>query len=298
MAGIIGARIAFGTDMGFFGPTALSLWSATRSTPNLRHIDILSLNLTSHAMDVLRRIAGEREVNIQFHLLTDDHFGSAPEKVRHLSKTSLARLLLPSLVQERVIYIDGDTLVKRDLDDLYNIDLKGNLIGGVRDFGVVKRLDLLTHGKTWDRQAETEQIMAPYPPADYVNAGVLLLDCVSIRGNKCIYSGLSDFNKASNYRNFDQDHINHLFRGRIKHLNPAWNDSRGRAVLQRTRTERLYGASAETEQERSGIIHYHGKVKPWRKMGYKDAKRSLHAVALYRMHKWIFDRQYSNIIFY
>ncbi|WP_435168752.1 glycosyltransferase family 8 protein [Falsirhodobacter sp. 1013] len=298
MADITGTRIAFGTDMGFFGPTALSLVSAIKSTPDLQQIVILSLDLTSDAADLLREIANEGEIDIHFHQLTDSHFGSVPETVRHLSKTTLARLLLPSLVQGRIIYIDGDTLVKRNLSDLFNIDLEGNLVGGVRDFGVVKRLDQLAHGHTWDHKTEREEIMAPYAAADYVNAGVLLMDCAAIRSNPEMHEKLGDFDRAARYRSLDQDHLNHVFRGKIKHLNPAWNDSWGRAAVQRARTEQVFGASDETRHEKTGIYHYHGPVKPWHRVGYKKARRHPSAIASYKVSKWLFDRRFPHIAFH
>lgn len=281
--------------MGFIGPTALSLFSAIRSTPGLRHIDILGMNLTHEAVALLRKIADDHEIHMHFHRLSDDDFGSTPDKVRHISKTSMARLLLPKLVEGRVIYIDGDTLVKRDLGELFDIDLEGNLIGGVRDFGSIKRINRMLDGIEWDRKSEIDKIMAPSSAADYVNSGVLLMDCAAIRAKNEICDAIKDFDRAAAYRHLDQDHINHVFRGSIKHLNPAWNSSWGQSQLQRARTTRIFGTSGETRREKTGILHYHGPVKPWHNVGFKKTKRYTAAVASYKFNKWLFDKSFPDI---
>lgn len=48
------------------------------------------------------------------------------------------RLLLPKLLSNysRAIYLDVDIVVREDLGNLFAVDLKGNLVGAVKDYGV------------------------------------------------------------------------------------------------------------------------------------------------------------------
>ena len=52
----------------------------------------------------------------------------------------LFRLLIPDLLEcPKVIYFDCDVLVNLDIRELWDIDLEGNCIGGVRDSKVKKK---------------------------------------------------------------------------------------------------------------------------------------------------------------
>ncbi len=283
--------------MGLVGPTALSLSSAIQSTPDLAKVDILSVSLDSKATDLLRRIADDRGIAIQFHPLKDDAFGSARHKGRHVPKAALARLFLPHLMEGRVLYIDGDTYVRRDLAEVYGISMDGHLIGGVRDSGSLHALHRISRGKTWSHLEETAKIVAPSPVHSYINSGVLLMDCGAIRNEGSLAEGMLKFERAIGYRTVDQDFINELFRGRIKHLNPAWNSSWGRASLQRSWAKDHGCSGAELKEEKDGIYHFHGPLKPWHSLPRDKWKRSIYAVAIYKAALWSFRRRYPEAIF-
>ncbi|MBP2622964.1 SP_1767 family glycosyltransferase [Streptococcus oricebi] len=81
----------------------------------------------------------------------------------HISLLTYARYLIPTYIKEkRVLYLDSDLLVRGELDSLFNLDLKGRLIGAVRDAngtgfnaGV-----LLIDNEAWKRQDLGRRLMA------------------------------------------------------------------------------------------------------------------------------------------
>ncbi|QUS35214.1 glycosyltransferase family 8 protein [Falsirhodobacter algicola] len=290
-------RIAYGLNMGLIGPTALSLWSAIRSTPSLGHVEILDVELTEAARDILRRIAGPAGVAITFHAMQDSDFDAARHKGRHVPKAALARLFLPRLVEDRVLYIDGDTLVRRDLAEAFTADLEGKPLGAVRDFGCLQGLDRVRRGKSWSHREVTEQLVAPFPVEDYFNSGVLLMDCAAIRNEGTLAQDMITFDRAQEYRTVDQDFLNELFKGRVKHLNPAWNASWGRTAQQRTWIG-LHGHDGpETQREADGIYHFHGPLKPWRKLPSNRWRRSIPAVARYKLALRSFRKAFPDVPF-
>ncbi|MDB6454461.1 glycosyltransferase family 8 protein [Falsirhodobacter sp. 20TX0035] len=294
-------RIAYGTDMGLIGPTALSLDSAIRCTPGLSDVDILSVSLDHKATDLLRRIAANGNVSLHIHPMRDEHFESARHKGKHVPKAALARMFLPRLVDGRVLYIDGDTLVRRDLAPVFGTPLNGNLIGAVRDFGCSEALSRIRRGKSWSYKGATkdaiETVVAPYDADSYINSGVILMDCAAIRDEDGLAETMVQFERAAAFRTVDQDFSNALFKGRIQHLNPAWNASWGRSERHRSWIRQMGHEGPETFREKDGILHFHGPFKPWKALPRNRWKRNPLAVGAYKLALWSFRRRYPDVAF-
>ena len=79
---------------------------------------------------------------------------------KHVSKACFVRLLIPRLLKKlkRALYVDGDTICKGSLKELYNTDFEGNYIIGAKgiDYSI--------------KQAEELGI------DNYINSGVLLFN--------------------------------------------------------------------------------------------------------------------------
>lgn len=114
---------------------------------------------------------------------------------------TLTRLALHHFLpnEERVLYLDCDCIAMFDFGELFDIDLKGNVIAAVR---------------------EPSRCKTPFV---YFNAGVLLMDLAQMRqgiGDRMIH--------MANHRKLscpDQDVINLLCQGRILELDPIYNSS-------------------------------------------------------------------------
>ena len=122
------------------------------------------------------------------------------------------RLLLPDLIEgdDRLLYLDADTLVNGSLRPLFELDLGSNLLAAVEDCG-----------KEQVRLVANPRIGSP-PDAPYYNSGVLLFELGEWRrlgiGRQCMRC-------AAERDDFwpDQDAINIVLRGRIQTLEPSWN---------------------------------------------------------------------------
>ncbi|WP_375663923.1 glycosyltransferase, partial [Bartonella sp. CL63NXGY] len=54
--------------------------------------------------------------------------------IGNITKMTYARFMIPQCIPEaRVLYLDNDTIVQTDLDDLFNIDMQGHAIGVVKE---------------------------------------------------------------------------------------------------------------------------------------------------------------------
>lgn len=126
------------------------------------------------------------------------------------SLVTWARLFLPQLLPaevDRVLYLDGDTLVAGDLSELYATDLSGVSIAAVED--CVNRQYRAALGLT--------------PEAPYINAGVLLFHIAQLRLS--IPSNWPDlyFREGKVYPMADQDVINLMFADSCRHLSLRYN---------------------------------------------------------------------------
>ena len=154
---------------------------------------------------------------------------------------------------EKALYIDSDTIVLGDISELFNTELKSNLIGAIPDeaVAVVPEFRLYTK-ETLGVEAEK-----------YFNAGVILMN-------------LKEFRKSNFYGKFcgllktykfcvaqDQDYLNVLCKDKIVFVGNEWN-------------KMPIGGASETPK----LIHYNLTMKPWH---YEDI--------LFKEHFWHYAKR-------
>ena len=173
-----------------------------------------------------------------------------------LSTPAYYRLSLPDILPEinRIIYLDGDTLVFEDLKELVQFDMKGNVIMGFLD-----------------RRPYALQSFG-FKKATVICSGVLLIDLDGLRkyGYSKKIKDFIDKNKKKLVQH-DQTIINVVMQGRISPLPPKYgiwgwrNKITAKNHLKRQWPELKYN---ETEYlyalDHPAIIHYAGKKPFWR----------------------------------
>lgn len=165
-------------------------------------------------------------------------------QVQHISLTSYLRLLIPDLVPEdRVIYLDCDTLVLQDLAELFSMDMQGHALAGAEDVSGGQGIDI------------------PMPDGEkYINSGVLLMDLAKLR-QQCFLAACQQIYvvHASKLRWMDQCIINvyaNEHGGKLL-LEQRWN-----CQVQANQTRRQDWQD-RFERVAPGIVHYIGAAKPW-----------------------------------
>lgn len=126
------------------------------------------------------------------------------------TRFTLYRLAIPDFIpDDRVLYLDADTLVVGDLSELYNIDLGDNYAAGCEDTGIGIPHKL----KIGSSEA-----------APYINAGVILFDLKKIKQD----GAHRDWISLSNRKHFpahDQDIIHLTLSPKIKLVDFKYNCS-------------------------------------------------------------------------
>lgn len=164
--------------------------------------------------------------------------------------------LLPDL-NERIIYIDCDTVVEGDITGLESIDLKGRAIGMVQD-------SLVSSVKTSVGMDDTER---------YYNSGVILIDLKRWKEINCsdrIYKHIRDIRT---YGTVDQDVLNVELHDEIStlpvryNLQPVHMDYSYRQYSRVYKHKEPYYGSEEIKKalKDPGIIHFLRYIgeSPW-----------------------------------
>ena len=176
------------------------------------------------------------------------------------SSIVLARLFLDKLLPDdinRILYLDGDTLVLKDISNFYNIDLGDKVLG-------------MCPEPTVDKERRKFLALGEVP---YHNSGVLLIDLKRWRREE-IGKKVIDFYKLHDGKLFapDQDALNGALNKDIATLSISYNyfniyDTYPYRILKQLSFPSDFISKNEfLEIKKSpSIIHYLGEERPWRK---------------------------------
>lgn len=245
-------HVACATDARFAADCAVLLTSLTSTNdPAAIHVHLLhDDSLSGSDRDALREIVVRA--------------GAGFEAISELGRETLTlaqserfplriwyRVLLPDLLPEvsRVLYIDADAMIAAPLDELWERDLEGNLVGAVTNplyTSMVPRIvsDLGLSGA-----------------ASYFNSGVLLMDLAAWRAADTV-SAVIDFARRHVIAWPDQDALNGVLHNQRLRLHPRWNAMPGLWELPR-RFLPYTDDEVREAAEKPAIVHFVGPYKPW-----------------------------------
>lgn len=179
------------------------------------HVWYLADNISLDNIDRLQKTAD------RYHrIITFLSVNSSLEKVRELgadawfngSFSAYSRLFLQDYIGdegiERILYLDSDTVVNQNINELWNYDLEGKTIGMVCDY--------ISSG--------VRGVIGLEKTDKYYNSGVMLIDVNQWKINECQERILRHMrNVNASYPFIDQDIINIVFKDNIKTLPWNWN---------------------------------------------------------------------------
>lgn len=133
--------IAYITDENYVMPTHISIFSLIK---NKKQEDILKIyligdNISSISKEQFRKLQ-EKKVEIKIIEVGKDKYISLGKtcffsETIHVSATALFKMDLSELLcdEDKVIYIDGDTLIQGSLNELYKTDIESAFVAAVDD---------------------------------------------------------------------------------------------------------------------------------------------------------------------
>lgn len=226
--------LVFAGDDNYVTPLSVALTSLNMNTKTPVEAFILTEGFSDKNKYFFRHLDHKlANVDIRIVLVESSEFEGFPVNDRW-SKSIYFRYLIPTLLPsyKRALYLDGDLLILKDLNSLFHIDLKGNLVAGVSDL--------------FEKDFLSSPLFKKHP--FYINSGVLLMDLENLRYSKTtaqLFKTTEEY--KDKFTHYDQDAINLALNGKIMLLPTKYN------AHQRTHTP-----------FNKTIYHYSGKEKPWK----------------------------------
>jgi lipopolysaccharide biosynthesis glycosyltransferase len=184
---------------------------------------------------------------------------------RHITAASYLRLFLARYLgshTKRAIYIDVDTLTRQDLAPLFDVDLRGRVLGACRDY--------IQPDRIWEKAAANGGIggLNASSPELYFNAGLLVIDIDRWRERDVEARALEFARQHPDLiaDAHDQELLNIVLAGDWTPLEPEWNVCSELFFIHGMaahpyRTQLLRRRKEITANAR--IVHFTGQPKPW-----------------------------------
>lgn len=245
------------TDNNYVVPTAVAMTSAIRNkaSHNIYHFYLLINEVTPDNLDRLAQLRRD-DVKIDFIEVDASKYSKINVKT-HVPQSAALKFDIPDIIKtNKVLYIDGDIIVCKDLEELYCTDLRDYTVAAVRDMG----------GEL--KQKFNEKVGVK----KYFNSGVLLLNLKKMRDLNCSAQLIKAKIDHPEWKCMDQDAFNFVLSSNTKWLDVKYNSM---MALYRSynynikQINKFYKTKYKKEislEKDSVIIHLAGEAgqRPWK----------------------------------
>ena len=255
--------IAMATDDGYVRPTLVAM-NSIMETKNkdvfIKFYVMIPGNMRWENKERLRKFKNLYKNGCTVDIVDmKDKFSYVKSGIGHITYPTCYRLLIASYLKDydKVLYIDGDTLIRHDLWGLYSTDINDYYIAGVKDFCLI----IYNQERTYARRLGVKN------SNDYINAGILVMNTKKIREEKLENKFLDFLNKKKPVL-MDQDTLNAVCYGKIRQISPTYNnmvnyiDQLGSKVPKQFADFFSQWNWGEIHRDPC-IVHYQGEEKPW-----------------------------------
>ncbi len=246
-------EIVFATDNNYIQHMAAAMVSILLNSDNSSdfRFHILDGGIEEANRGKIEKLKELRGFEIIYYDMKKFDFSKFPLNRDYISVATYYRLLLLDILPndvEKVIYLDCDLIVEKDIKELWQYDVSSYMAGVIEDEGSISQI---------------KRLKLPYEN-NYFNAGILLLNIKNLRTfdfkNECI----DYFNENEKIITLqDQDILNGVLNGKCKFLPLCWN-ANGR-IYEINRLETLYTKEEAKEAKYNpAILHFTDTNKPWK----------------------------------
>lgn len=277
---------AFITDDGYVNMTAVAINSIrhTRNPKTKIRIHVVAAALSEYS-EKLFKLFEEKDFSVDIVRVEKsvlDKLSSYHQYIKggHCMATpaALLKFALPELLPNlnRVLYLDGDTLILRDLKPLFQTKLSENYVAAVTDSWVVTN------------DGDTIQVLGKW----LFNSGMMLLNLSLMRKHNMSKTLLDAKKRSTDYRLMDQPIFNTQLAGRVRFVDyrynflPVWY-WRKKGLLKKevfkSKFSEIYGQTFPDPEKMLStsitVAHFAGSDKPWTNSQLPFAKEWLDSAA-------------------
>jgi lipopolysaccharide biosynthesis glycosyltransferase len=193
----------------------------------------------------------------------------------HLNLVTYLRLFMPALLPaetERVLFLDADMLIQRDLAELWRTELEGAPIAAVHDYFTpyLNTREAIGRASICDRHPDKCHPVPNYRElglsgtAPYFNAGVMVVNLARWREMDVLGRATQLVrNNWEHVRYCDQYALNVLFSQQWKQLDPRWNQNSNLWVWRGPEEGAFDMEQYRRLRDDPWIVHFTWLTKPW-----------------------------------
>lgn len=199
-----------------------SVWVGTVMQSILEHTDsricfhiLHDETLSTDNKYKLKKVARSGFSIVEFHKIDENDFSVVKNQMSRFTIGAMFRCSLPELLPDlnRIIYLDADLFVNRDIKELWDVDVREYYLAGVADEGVAVHY----HPRILNKYPEIKK-------ESYFNLGVLYMNLKKLREFGNLKKLVVDFLIENPEADLpDQDALNVLFHNKVLYLDGNWN---------------------------------------------------------------------------
>lgn len=225
---------------------------------------ILHTDISLESQELFQAQLACGQITIRFVNVAKKIAGYQLKAKMHITEETFYRFCILDVCknQPKAVYLDCDTIVCRDLAQLYDTPLGHKLAAAVKDADFAGQCNRKDSGM----RGYSRRVLGLKNPFGYFQAGVLVLNVEGLRKVTSVRK-LLELAERGDYRFSDQDILNRVCQGRVKYLDMAWNVLHDCGHSRRAQVIRyapdLIAKEYEAARKEPYIIHYAGFPKPW-----------------------------------
>lgn len=248
-------NIIFISDNNYIKPTAVAIRSIINNATKEKNLNffVLGDSLTKDSINLLKNSGAKNIKIIPSETLLSDLKNLSVN--RHVSHSALLKFFLPQIFKDfdKILYLDSDILVQKDLSELYNTDINDFYAAVIKDTLCVKNPEYM-------KQVKIENKF-------YFNSGVMLLNLRKMREDN-ITEKMLLYRQTQEQHFMDQDVFNAIIGHNVKYISYKYNFlNYYLTIMTPSELSEFFDEKLEKTHERiyndCTIVHLGGREKPW-----------------------------------
>lgn len=190
------------------------------SSNNFYDILILTTDMSTENQHIITHLTNSPNISIRIFNIKKEIDNYKFYTWAHFTPNTYYRLSIPKLFKkfDKILYLDSDTIVNTDINEIFNIEFNSNFIAACKDTHVMS----YCNGLNIEQLQYNRDTLKLKDPNSYFQMGVSLFNIKKFNSDFADKNLLEIASKVQ-YRWLDQDILNVQFHGKITELPLKWN---------------------------------------------------------------------------